>query len=169
MSHHGIVHQTLAPYTPQQNGVDKKKNQTLKNLINSILITSGAPHSLWGEACLTTNMILNRIPHKRSDKSPYQLWKGKLPSYKTMKVWGTNAFTRKDKRTKGQNLDQKPLIASISVRQGTVRLIDSWSISLMWKTSIITRFWNHLRQNSLRTYSLTTKKRKNTLILGKGM
>ena len=85
-STYGIVHQTTAPYTPQQNGVAERKNRTLKNMINSMLITSGAPHSLWGEACLAANTVLNKIPHKKSDKSPYQLWKGKQPSYKRMKV-----------------------------------------------------------------------------------
>ncbi|GJW79895.1 retrovirus-related pol polyprotein from transposon TNT 1-94 [Tanacetum coccineum] len=35
------------------------------------------PYSLWGEACLAANTILNKIPHKKSDKSPYQLWKAK--------------------------------------------------------------------------------------------
>ncbi|GJS08521.1 retrovirus-related pol polyprotein from transposon TNT 1-94 [Tanacetum coccineum] len=84
----GIVHQTTTPYTPQQNGVAERKNRTLKNMINSMLITSGAPHSLWGEACLAANTILNKIPHKKSDKSAYQLWTGKQPSYKRMKVWG---------------------------------------------------------------------------------
>ncbi|GKC35797.1 retrovirus-related pol polyprotein from transposon TNT 1-94 [Tanacetum coccineum] len=53
-----------------------------------MLITSGALHSLWGEACLAANTILNKLPYKKSDKSPYQLWKGKQPSYKMMKVWG---------------------------------------------------------------------------------
>ncbi|GJR77919.1 retrovirus-related pol polyprotein from transposon TNT 1-94 [Tanacetum coccineum] len=98
----GIVHQTTAPYTPQQNRVTERKNRTLKNLINSILITSGAPHSLWGEACLAANTILNKIPHKKSDKSPYQLWKGKQPSYKRMKVWGCLAKVQMPlpKRTK---------------------------------------------------------------------
>nr|GEU49399.1 retrotransposon protein, putative, Ty1-copia subclass [Tanacetum cinerariifolium] len=84
----GIVHQTTAPYTPQQNGVAERKNRTLKNMINSMLITSGDPHSLWGEACLASNTILNKIPHKKSDKSLYQLWKGKQPSYRRLKVWG---------------------------------------------------------------------------------
>ncbi|GJW67932.1 retrovirus-related pol polyprotein from transposon TNT 1-94 [Tanacetum coccineum] len=57
-------------------------------MINSMLITSWALHSLWGETCLAANTILNKLPYKKSDKSPYQLWKGKQPSYKRMKVWG---------------------------------------------------------------------------------
>ncbi|KAJ9546855.1 hypothetical protein OSB04_019398 [Centaurea solstitialis] len=87
-SSHGIVHQTTAPYTPQQNGVAERKNRTLKNMINSMLITSAAPHSLWGEACLTANSILNKIPHKKCNQSPYELWKGRFPTFKRTKVWG---------------------------------------------------------------------------------
>ena len=85
---HGIVHQTIAPYTPQQNGVAKRKNRTLKGMINSMLNSSGLPHNLWGEALLTANFILNRIPFKNSNKSPYELWKGRIPSYKMIKVRG---------------------------------------------------------------------------------
>ena len=85
---HGIVHQTTAPYTPQQNGVVERKNRTLKDMINSMLNSSGLPHNLWGEALLTANFILNRIPFKNSNKSPYELWKGRIPSYKMIKVWG---------------------------------------------------------------------------------
>ncbi|GKB53652.1 retrovirus-related pol polyprotein from transposon TNT 1-94, partial [Tanacetum coccineum] len=84
----GIVYQITAPYTLQQIGVAERKNRTLKNMINSMLITSEAPYSLWGEACLAANTILNKIPHTKSDKSTYHLWKGKQPSYKRMKVWG---------------------------------------------------------------------------------
>ena len=43
---------------------------------------------MWGEALLTTNYILNKIPHKVTGKTPYELWKGILPSYKYLKVWG---------------------------------------------------------------------------------
>nr|GEY67043.1 polyprotein, putative [Tanacetum cinerariifolium] len=96
----GIVHQTTTPYTPQQNRVAERKNRTLKNMINSMLITSGAPHSYWGEACLAANTILNKIPHKKSDKSPYQLWKGKQPSYKRVKVWGCLAKNVEPRRSK---------------------------------------------------------------------
>ena len=85
---HGIVHQTTAPYTPQQNGIAERKNRTLKDMIDSMLNSSELPHNLWGEALLTANFILNRIPFKNSNKSSYELWKGRIPSYKMIKVWG---------------------------------------------------------------------------------
>ena len=58
-SKHGLIHQTTAPYTSQQNGVVERKNRTLKDMINFMLNSSGAPHNLWGEALLAANTILN--------------------------------------------------------------------------------------------------------------
>ncbi|KAL5712445.1 chlorophyllase [Ranunculus cassubicifolius] len=43
---------------------------------------------MWGEALLTSNYILNKIPHKVTGKTPYELWSGNVPSYKYLKVWG---------------------------------------------------------------------------------
>ena len=86
-SQHGIIHQTTAPYSPQQNGVDERKNRTLKEMMNALLLSSGLPRNLWGEAILSTNYILNRIPQKKFNQSPYELWKGRRPSYKYLKVW----------------------------------------------------------------------------------
>ena len=49
---HGIVHQTTTPYTPQQNGIAERKNQTLNDMVNSMLNSSGLPHYMWGKHCL---------------------------------------------------------------------------------------------------------------------
>ena len=62
----GIIHQTTAPYT-QFNGITERKNRTLKEMMNALLISSGLPHNLWGEAILTTNQILNRLPHSKTN------------------------------------------------------------------------------------------------------
>ena len=89
-SQHGInciIHQTTAPYSPQQNGVAEHKNRTLKKMMNALLLSSGLPQNLWGEAMFSANYILNRIPQKKTNKSPYELWKGRRPSYKYLKVW----------------------------------------------------------------------------------
>ena len=59
------------PYTPQQNGIVKRKNRTLKEMMNVMLISSRLPQNLWGEALLSANYILNKLPHKKLDKTPY--------------------------------------------------------------------------------------------------
>ena len=70
----GILHQTTASYTPQQNGVVERKNMTLKEMVNSMLSYSGLSEGFWGEAMVTACYLLNRIPSKRNKNTPYELW-----------------------------------------------------------------------------------------------
>ncbi|KAL2534001.1 DNA polymerase zeta catalytic subunit-like [Abeliophyllum distichum] len=57
-------------------------------MMNCMISSYGLPLNMWGEALLTTNTILNRIPPKTSDQSPYEKWHKKPPGYKILKVWG---------------------------------------------------------------------------------
>ncbi|GAB2286946.1 hypothetical protein Dimus_039799 [Dionaea muscipula] len=66
---HGIIYQTTAPYSPQQNGVAERKNKTLKEMMNAMLISSGLPQNMWGESILTTNYLVNKIPRQKVEKS----------------------------------------------------------------------------------------------------
>jgi transposase InsO family protein len=84
----GIIHECTAPYSPQQNGIAERKNRTLKEMMNAMLISSGMDQDMWGEAILTANYLLNKIPRKEKEKTPYELWFGVKPSYKYLKVWG---------------------------------------------------------------------------------
>ena len=85
---HGIIHEVTAPYSPQSNGVAERKNRTLKEMMNAMLLSSGLPQNMWGEAILSSNYLLNKVPRKKEDKTPYELWKGRIPSYKYLRVWG---------------------------------------------------------------------------------
>ena len=49
-----IIDETTAPYSPASNGVVERKNRTLIELTDAMLIESGAPLHFWGEAILTT-------------------------------------------------------------------------------------------------------------------
>ena len=69
----GIIHEVSAPYTPQQNGLAARKNITLKEMMNFMLLSSSASNNLWGEAVLYACYILNRVSHKKLDKTSYEL------------------------------------------------------------------------------------------------
>ncbi|KAK8594089.1 hypothetical protein V6N13_125899 [Hibiscus sabdariffa] len=87
-SQHGIIHEITPPYSPQSNGVAERKNRTLKEMMNALLESSGLSQNMWGEAILTANYLLNKVPRKKMDKTPYELWKGRKPSYNHLKIWG---------------------------------------------------------------------------------
>ncbi|GJU04613.1 retrotransposon protein, putative, ty1-copia subclass [Tanacetum coccineum] len=43
---------------------------------------------MWGEAILTATYLLNKIPRKEKEETPYELWMGRKPSYQYLRVWG---------------------------------------------------------------------------------
>ena len=75
-------------YSPQSNGIVKRKNQTLKEIMNVLLISSDLPQNLWEKVILTTNRILNRVPHSKTQSIPYKKWKGRKSYLKYFNVWG---------------------------------------------------------------------------------
>ena len=50
---HGIKNETTAPYCPQSNGVVERKNRTLIEIVNSMLLMIGLVNCYWGEATTT--------------------------------------------------------------------------------------------------------------------
>ncbi|GKA47498.1 zinc finger, CCHC-type containing protein [Tanacetum coccineum] len=50
----GIIHETTAPFTPQQNGISKNKNKVLKEMVNFMLSYLGLSQGLWGENRLSS-------------------------------------------------------------------------------------------------------------------
>ena len=51
--------------------------------------------SFWGYALETTAFILNRVPSKAIEKTPYQIWIGKSPSLSFLKIWGCEAYVKR--------------------------------------------------------------------------
>ena len=70
---HGIIHERTPPYSPESNGVAERKNRTLTNLVNAMLDTAGLSKAWWGEALLTASHVLNRVPNRNKDQTPYEI------------------------------------------------------------------------------------------------
>jgi len=61
----------MRPQVPtHHNKMVERKNRLLKDIINVILIVSGLPNNMQGEAILSTFHVLKIMPHKRLDKTP---------------------------------------------------------------------------------------------------
>jgi hypothetical protein len=85
----------MAPYSPQQNGVVERWNQTVIGAARSMLKAAGMPGRFWGEVVMTVVYILNRsLTHSVEGKMPYQAWHGKKPSVHHLRVFGCTAYMK---------------------------------------------------------------------------
>ena len=90
----GIVPQYTIPSSPTMNGVAKRRNKTLKDMVRSMISHSTLLELLWGKASKTVVHILNRVRTKATKKTPYEHWTSKKPSLKHLHIWGCPAESR---------------------------------------------------------------------------
>ena len=88
----GILSQWTPPYTPQHNGVSKRRNRTLLDMVRSMMSDSELPKSFWGYALETAVYLLNKVPSKSVDKTPYEMWCNKKPVLTHIKIWRCPAY-----------------------------------------------------------------------------
>lgn len=70
----GIVHETSCTYTPQQNGVSKRKHRHLLEVTRCLILHMSAPKSHWLEAPLTACYLIKRMSSSRlNNKIPYNV------------------------------------------------------------------------------------------------
>ena len=55
-------------------------------MMNSMFVSALVPDNSWGEAILFACHLHNRIPYKKTGRTPYELWKGHTPNLKYSKV-----------------------------------------------------------------------------------
>jgi hypothetical protein len=80
------------PYTQQQNEVAERRNQTLLEMVRSMMVQANLPITFWGDALLTAVYILNRVPSKSVSSTRYELWNNRKLNLNNMRPWGCAAF-----------------------------------------------------------------------------
>ena len=80
---HGIVHDRTPPFSPQSNGIAKRKNHTLTNLIEY----SGIIQGMVGWDNLTVCHVLNRVLAKNKETTPFEEWEKRRLNLSYLRIW----------------------------------------------------------------------------------
>ncbi|GJU56661.1 retrotransposon protein, putative, ty1-copia subclass [Tanacetum coccineum] len=109
LKEHGIIAHRTPPYTPQHNGVSERRNRTLLDMVRSMMSQTTLPKSFWDYALETAARILNMVPTKKVEKTPYEVWHGQAPKLSYLKVWGCEALVKRDTLTKPDKLEPRSI------------------------------------------------------------
>nr|GEU94104.1 hypothetical protein [Tanacetum cinerariifolium] len=69
---HRIIALRTPPYTPQHNGVSERRNRTLVDMVRSMMSQITLPKSFWDYSLESAAHILNMVPTKKVEKTPYE-------------------------------------------------------------------------------------------------
>ncbi|KAG6484843.1 hypothetical protein ZIOFF_053368 [Zingiber officinale] len=123
----GVERQLTVRYTPQQNGVTERKNQTIVEMAKSMMHEKGLPKIFWAEAVYTTVYLSNRCPTTAiPNKTPFEAWSGRRPSVNHLKVFGSICYSQipKEKRSKLDESSERCIFVGYSTMSKGYRLFN---------------------------------------------
>ncbi|GJU67703.1 retrovirus-related pol polyprotein from transposon TNT 1-94 [Tanacetum coccineum] len=99
----GIVHNTSIARTPQHNGIVERRNRTLVEAAQTMLIFSKTQEFLWAKAiaiaCFTQNRSIIRT---RYNKTPYEVIRGRKPNIQYFHVFESLCYLTNDRDDLGK-------------------------------------------------------------------
>ncbi|GJS90793.1 retrotransposon protein, putative, ty1-copia subclass [Tanacetum coccineum] len=78
-------------------------------MVRSMMTQTTLPKSFWDYALESDARILNIVPTKKVEKTPYEIWHGQAPKLSYLKVWGCEALVKRDTLTKLDKLEPRAL------------------------------------------------------------
>ena len=107
----GIQLNPTIPYNSELNAVAERMNRTLMEKARTMIIAGKMEKRFWNEAVLTATFLTNRSPTialtgDRAFKTPAELWFGKKPNLKNLKIFGSTAYNHIPKECRSK-LDHK--------------------------------------------------------------
>ncbi|GJT25667.1 retrotransposon protein, putative, ty1-copia subclass [Tanacetum coccineum] len=106
---HGIIAHRTPPYMPQHNGVSGRRYRTFLDMVRSMMSQTTLPKSFRDYALESAACILNMVPTKKVDKTPYKVWHGQALKLSYLKVWGCEALAKRDTITKPDKLEPRSI------------------------------------------------------------
>ncbi|GJZ62862.1 retrotransposon protein, putative, ty1-copia subclass [Tanacetum coccineum] len=109
LKEHGTIAHRTPPYMPQHNGVSERRNRTLLDMVRSMMSQTTLPKFFWDYALESAARILNMVPTKEVEKTPYEVWYGQAAKLSYLKVWGCEALVKRDTLTKHDKLEPRSI------------------------------------------------------------
>jgi transposase InsO family protein len=120
-SSHGIKRKFFVARTPQQNVVVERKNGIVHEMAQTMLMDSKLTYIFWKQAVHTVVHIQNRvILINNTNKTPYELWKGRLENVKHFRVFGSKFYIKREDGRMGNfdsRVDKGVLVGYSSTRK----------------------------------------------------
>jgi transposase InsO family protein len=118
---HGIKRKFSVARTPQQNGVVERKNRTVQEMARTMIMDSKLTDIFWTQAVHTIIHIQNRVMlRNNTDKTPYELWKGRPTNVKHFRVFGRKCYIKREDGRMGKfdsHVDKGILVGYSSTRK----------------------------------------------------
>jgi hypothetical protein len=120
-NNHGIKRQFFVARTPQHNGFVERKNITLQEMARTMLMDSKLTYIFWTQIVHTIFHIQNRVMlRNNTEKTPYELWKGRPTNAKNFKVFGSKCYIKREDGGMGNfdsRVDKGVLVGYSSTRK----------------------------------------------------
>ena len=93
LQEHGIEHQTLMPYSPQQNGRAECFQQIIISKAESMRHAAGLSDGFWKHAVGTAVHVYNVTPISKAEfLTPKEMWSGSKPDISHLRIFGCAAY-----------------------------------------------------------------------------
>jgi hypothetical protein len=100
---YGIKQEFSSPITPQQNGVVERKNRVIQEMACVMIHSKNLAQHFWGEAVNTACHIINMVYLRpETNKTPYEIWRGKKHTMKYFKTFGSKCYILSDRENLGK-------------------------------------------------------------------
>jgi hypothetical protein len=100
---YGIKQEFSSPITPQQNGVVERKNRVIQEMARVMIHSKNLAQHFWGEVVNIACHIINRVYLRpETNKTPYEIWRGKKPTVKYFKTFGSKCYILHDRENMGK-------------------------------------------------------------------
>jgi hypothetical protein len=154
-SSQGVKRQLTTAYTPQQNGVSKRKNRTLLNMVRSMISAMEVPKSFWPEAVKWATYVMNRSPtFAVKDMTPEEACSGSKPFVHHFRVFGCLAHVHVPdahrKKLDGKSI--KCILLGVSEESKAYKLYDPVEKKIIVSRDVVfeeSRSWNWNKRKTI--------------------